>query len=158
VPAPPLAETHHLPKPPAAKTVSYDEASPAPSAALGADIVATPSPPLLAPAPPFAPLDPRPAASPTANSQPQVDDATMARLEQMRKRLEQLGAEHVFVEMLESGSFRFECRMLVDDRSRFTRPFEATAHDPLAAGEQVLRSVEAWRAAGSQSAALRLPQ
>jgi hypothetical protein len=39
--------------------------------------------------------------------------------------------------------------MLVDERSQFTRPFDASSFDPVAAGQQVLRDVEAWRLAAS---------
>jgi hypothetical protein len=82
-------------------------------------------------------------------AEPSIDEMTLARLQQIRQRLEDLGADYVIVEARESGGFRFHCRMLVDDRSRFTRPFEASAGDAVAAGEQVLREVEAWRTAGN---------
>jgi len=39
--------------------------------------------------------------------------------------------------------------MLVDANSRFTRLFEASSFDPVAAGQQVLRDVESWRSAAS---------
>ena len=39
-----------------------------------------------------------------------------------------------------------------DDRTRFTRPFEATSPDCIAAGEQVLREVETWRLAARENA------
>jgi hypothetical protein len=76
-----------------------------------------------------------------------IDDQAIARLQQIRQRLEQLGAEYVIVESLEGGRYRFHCRMLIDERSRFTKPFETSSFDPVAAGEQVLQSVQAWRAA-----------
>jgi hypothetical protein len=78
-----------------------------------------------------------------------LDERTMDRLQQIRQRLEQLGAEYVVVETQDSGRYRFHCRMLVDERSRFTRPFDATSFDAVAAGQQVLREVEAWRQAAN---------
>jgi hypothetical protein len=72
-------------------------------------------------------------------------------LQQIRGRLEELGADYLIVETTDGGGrYRFHCRMLVDARSRFTRPFEAESPDPLAAGEEVLRAVEAWRAKGQR--------
>lgn len=126
---------------------SYDEASPAASASEAAGFVQSMSPPLLAPTPEFAPLTPPNATPLAAAPEPKIDERMIARLHQIRQRLEQLGAEYVIVETQDSGSFRFHCRMLIDERSRFTRPFEASSFDPVAAGEQVLRGVEAWRAA-----------
>jgi hypothetical protein len=82
-----------------------------------------------------------------------VTEHTIARLQQIRQRLEDLGAEYVVVETTgDGGRYRFFCRMLVDQRSRFTRPFESSAFDPLAAGEQVLKDVETWRSAGRAAA------
>jgi hypothetical protein len=55
------------------------------------------------------------------------------------------------LEAQDGGRFRFHCRMIVDDRTRFTRPFEATTPDCVAAGEQVLREVENWRLAAREN-------
>jgi hypothetical protein len=71
------------------------------------------------------------------------------RLQQMRDRLEQLGAEYVLVDIQDSGRFRFHCRIIVDPLTRYTRAFDATSFDAIAAGEQVLRDVEKWRAAAA---------
>jgi hypothetical protein len=131
----------------------YFDASPAPPSPDGLDAAAASAPP-LAPPPVFAPLAPPPAQTPAPSPQPVVDEATIARLQQIRQRLEDLGADYVVVDALEgSAGYRCLCRMLVDPRSRFTRPFEATAGDPLAAGEQVLREVEAWRMAAVENRA-----
>jgi hypothetical protein len=81
----------------------------------------------------------------------------MARWQQIRDRLEQLGAESVFAEVQDSGRFRFHCRMLVDPRTRYTQPFDATSFDPLAAGEQVLSDVEKWRQAAASGPAVPTP-
>lgn len=106
-----------------------------------------PSPPQLAPVPSFEPLA-MPAQA-TEPIEPAIDPRTIARLQEIRDRLEQLGADYILVETAGDGRYRFHCRMLVDSRSPFTRPFEATSSDLLAAGEEVLRAVEAWRAGGA---------
>jgi hypothetical protein len=98
------------------------------------------SPPLLSTIPPFEPPAPAPA------DESKIDDRTIARLQQIRQRLEELGADHVIVETQGSGLYRFQCQMLVDERSRYTRPFEASGVDPIGAGERVLEAVENWRA------------
>jgi hypothetical protein len=86
--------------------------------------------------------------------EPKIDDRVIARLQQVRQRLEELGAEFVIAETVDGGArYRFHCRMLVDGRSRFTRPFEATSFDPVAAADQVLKEVETWRSAANSAAA-----
>jgi hypothetical protein len=136
----------------------FDEPSPAPQnlvqpaqltssfspAAVGNRYEA-PSPPALAPTPPFATPEVKGEASP----EPKIDERTIARLQLIRDRLEQLGAEYVLVDTQDSGRFRFHCRMLVDPRTRYTRPFDAASFDPIAAGEQVLAEVERWRSAAA---------
>ena len=102
------------------------------------------------PAPPtaFEPLLAPPAAPQASDEEVAIDDQTVARLQAVRTRLEELGADYVIVETTDvGGRFRFHCRMLVDGKSPFTRPFEAISPDPVAAGQQVLREVEAWRLA-----------
>lgn len=125
---------------------SYLEESPAAAVVRGLDGVAAAAPP-LAPVPVFSPVVPPAAIHAEAAEQP-IDAATIARLQQIRQRLEELGAEYVVVDTPENGrGYRCLCRMLVDPRSRFTRPFEAAGDDPLAVSEQVLREVEQWRSA-----------
>ncbi len=131
----------------------FDEPSPAPqsyvqqaSATSGYD---TAVPPPLAASPFMPAADTVPlAASP---AEPQIDERTIARLQQIRQRLEELGAEYVLVDTQESGRFRFHCRMIVDARTRATRSFEGASFDPVAAGEQVLGDVEKWRATPATS-------
>jgi hypothetical protein len=135
----------------------FDEPSPAAVGVVPAAFESAASPPPLAPAPQFAPPSPPAAAAISAAPEPKIDERTIVRLQQIRQRLEQLGAEYVIVETQDGGRFRFHCRMLLDQHSRFTRPFEAASFDCLAAGEQVLREVEAWRTAGSNPQA-NLPQ
>jgi hypothetical protein len=132
-----VAPLGHLEQGPAAEYL----AAAYPPRPQGLDAVGVGSP-VLAPTPAFAPEATVPAHN---TSEPAVTESTIARLHEIRQRLEQLGAEYVVVETTGGGSYRFHCRMLVDARSRFTRPFEATLGDPLAAGEEVLRAVEAWR-------------
>jgi hypothetical protein len=123
-----------------------DEPSPAAWALAGSPVEAPPTAPSFSPAPRFdLPSTTAPAHAP----EPKVDEQTIARLQQIRASLENLGAEYVVVEAQESGRFRFQCRMLVDANSRFTRLFEASSFDPVAAGQQVLRDVESWRSAAS---------
>lgn len=129
--------------------VRYDEPSPAAGISSAPNDLAF-SPPPLTPAPEFAiPSPPPQPATDGGASEPRIDERTIARLTEIRQKLEQLGAEYVIVETMDGGRFRFHCRMLVDDRSRFTRPFEASSFDCVAAGEQVLRDVEAWRLAAA---------
>lgn len=104
--------------------------------------------PPLAPLPAFEALTPSAVAAADSLPEDAIDEQTLAQLQQIRQRLEELGAEYVIVEATEStGRYRFHCRMTVDAKSPFTRPFESTSGDPLAAGQQVLREVEAWRTA-----------
>jgi hypothetical protein len=124
----------------------YDEPSPATGLAQPASYTMIDSPPLLAPALPFEPIVPPAAAA--AATESSVDNQQIAQLHGIRERLEELGADYVVVEVLDGPRYRFFCRMLVDERSRFTKPFEASAFDPVAAGREVLQNVEAWRAAG----------
>ena len=131
----------------------YDEASPA-TAHRGLDT--PPTPPALAPVPAFAPVAP-PAEPAPLHPETKIDERVIARLQQVRQRLEELGAEYVMAETVDNGArYRFHCRMLVDERSRFTRPFEATLFDPVAAADQVLREVETWRTA-ARDGTLRTP-
>src|SRR5438445_5721687 len=116
----PLANGHVLP-------VRFDEPSPATAVAVTSPASRPFSPPPLAPSPEFAPAPPPLTASRASSPATTLDERTMARLQQIRQRLEQLGADYVLVETQEGGRFRFHCRMLVDTRTRFTRPFEATS-------------------------------
>jgi len=86
-----------------------------------------------------------------AASEATIDDQTMAQLQHVRQRLEELGAEYVVVETTDgSGRYCFRCRVLVEPQSSYTRQFEATASDPLVAARQVLKDVEGWRSAAAQ--------
>jgi len=140
--APPLPQEPTAEKPSPIAQASYNEPSPAPATAFASDD----GPPQLAAAPQFDPL-PGPGSPLLPQPERRIDDQAIARLQRIRQRLEQLGAEYVLVESLEGGRYRFHCRMLIDERSRFTKPFEVASFDPVGAGEQVLESVEAWRAA-----------
>jgi hypothetical protein len=125
----------------------FDEPSPAPQSYVQQASAAGRYEPATAPplsASPFAPATVPPTSSPPA-AEPQIDERTITRLQQIRQRLEELGAEYVLVDTQDSGRFRFHCRMIVDNRSRATRAFEGASFDPVAAGEQVLGEVERWR-------------
>lgn len=113
-------------------------------------------PPPLSPVAAFEPLPLTHVAQSPDEAAAAIDDATLARLHEIRGRLEQLGADYVVVETTDgTGRYRFHCRMLIDRDSQFTRPFESVGVDPLAAGEAVLRDVEAWRTAAAASASTR---
>ena len=84
-----------------------------------------------------------------------IDESVLAKLQEIRARLEDLGADYVLLEATEdTGRYRFHCRMLVDDQTSYTRQFEADSTDPLAAAQQVLREIEAWRTAARPATTL----
>jgi len=144
--APPTSEALEPKHVSAVSPTRFDEPSPAAQvAAAGFESPAAPPPPQAPPQ--FAMPSPSPAATSGSTEAAPLDERIMERLQQIRQRLEHLGAEYVVVETQDSGRYRFHCRMLVDERTRFTRPFDATSFDPVAAGQQVLRDVEAWRLA-----------
>ena len=77
-----------------------------------------------------------------------LDQATAAKIDVVRSRLEELGAEYVRLEMSADGrEFHCLCHMLVGSDPDQIQPFEATRKDPVAAAQAVLSSVEAWRTA-----------
>jgi hypothetical protein len=128
-----------------ATTAAADPVDLGASSSAGLDDASAPP---LAPATAFGPLLTPAAAPQTADEEVPIDEQTVAQLQKVRTRLEELGADYVIVETTDAGGqFRFHCRMLVDANSPFTRPFEAISPDPVAAGQQVLREVEAWRLA-----------
>jgi hypothetical protein len=108
------------------------------------------SPPPLDPLPTFERLTTtvEPGAIRAAAHSP-LDDATAARLVRIRAELETLGAEYILLETSDAGgTYRFHCQIRVSDAAPYTREFEATAGDPLAAALRVLGEVSAWRTAG----------
>jgi hypothetical protein len=127
-----------------------DVAGPASAALLESRGIDSASSPPLAPQTTFDPLWTPARSTDAAAEEVTIDDRTIDQLQRIRLRLEELGADYVIVESTEfGGRFRFHCRVNVEPHSRFTRPFEAISLDPLAAGEQVLREVEAWRLAAA---------
>jgi hypothetical protein len=77
-----------------------------------------------------------------------LDLATAAKIDAVRGRLEELGAQYVRLEMSEDGrTFHCLCDMLLENGGGKTQPFEATRSDPVAAAQAVLANVEAWRIA-----------
>ena len=143
-----------------ASPASFDEIEPATTSRPtyeGLD-AATAVPPLLSGAPAFPPLvtttpDTAPPAATSAAQIGPLSDAAAARLQQIRKELERLGAEYMILETTQgTGTYRFACDIRVDERTRYTRPFEAIAADPLAAAEQVLTEVSSWQAASRTGA------
>jgi len=127
----------------------FAEAGPAAVGQGSRGLESSSTPPPLTPLPSFAPLvPPQPVAT---ELETKIDERTMAQLQEVRRRLEELGAEYVVVETIDgSGQYCFRCRMLVDPQSRLPHRFEATAADPIAAAQQVLRAVESWRSAAAE--------
>jgi hypothetical protein len=77
-----------------------------------------------------------------------LDEATAARIDVIRGRLEELGAQYVRLEMSADGrEFHCLCHMLVGNDPSNLQPFEAMRTDPVDAAQAVLTSVEAWRTA-----------
>jgi hypothetical protein len=68
----------------------------------------------------------------------------------LMNRLAELGAEEPHLTKWGSSGqlYRFCCRASVDTAPTITRHFEAVAAEPLAAVENVIAKVEAWRTAG----------
>lgn len=160
---PPVRESETTPSP---NTRTIADASPASLEVPLADesapstdaerIHASPPPP-LGRAPDFLPSAKAPRASsnssqPATNISP-LDQATAQKIDAVRSRLEELGADYVALEMSEDGrTFHCLCDMLLENRGGQTQPFEASRNDPVAAAEAVLASVEAWRKAESSPA------
>jgi hypothetical protein len=138
-----------------ASPASFDEVDPAiahrpPNQGLDAP---PPDLPPLSPLPVFPPLvstpEPQPPAKPQSTSQSRpLSEADTQRLIQNRTELERLGADYMVLETTDmTGSYRFHCDIRLDEQTRYTRPFEAIATEPLAAAEKVLAEVSAWRTA-----------
>ncbi len=108
------------------------------------------APPPFRQAPDFLPRMERPgpndpSADPAADIS-SLDEAAAQRIDAVRSRLEELGAEYVRLEMSEDGrTFHCQCDMLLDSETKETQPFEATRNDPVTAAEAVLAHVEEWR-------------
>jgi hypothetical protein len=72
-------------------------------------------------------------------------------LTQIRSALEGQGAEYILLETADgSASYRFHCQVRLSDDASYTREFEATAAEPVAAAERVLAEVSAWRTASRE--------
>lgn len=96
------------------------------------------------------PVEPAPEVGP-------LDQATAARIDAIRGRLEEHGAEYVRLEMSADGrEFHCLCHMLVGNDPSNIQPFEAVRKDPVDAVQAVLTSVESWRTA--ESAPVRSPK
>jgi hypothetical protein len=111
-------------------------------------------PPNLSPLPTYVPSSAPPAAQPSTPAD-KIDDAVVQRLEQIRTRLEALGATYMILEESGASNYRFLCNMQIDPRSMQVQAFHATSPSALEAAETVLRQVEGWRQA-AQSLGTRL--
>ena len=78
----------------------------------------------------------------------QMADGQFASIE---GRLRQLGATYYMLESWgdQEQLYRFYCRVAVGGNANYTRYFEATHFEPLAAMTEVLNQVETWRAASA---------
>lgn len=115
-----------------------------PQQTAGLDAVVS-APPLLSAPPTFA--NRLPARSNELASNPQLEPR--AYVQQVRQKLEELGAQYVVLEELDAGQrYRFSAQMQVSPRQPQVQPFEAVAADPVAAARIVLADVETWRTAG----------
>ncbi len=114
-----------------------------PGEPAGLDAVVA-APPLLSAPPAFA--NRLPARSNELASNPQLEPR--AYVQQVRQKLEELGAQYVVLEEIDAGQrYRFSAQMQVSPRQPQVRPFEAVAADPVAAARTVLADVETWRMA-----------
>ena len=122
-----------------------------PREAAGLDAVVS-APPLSMP-PSFASR--MPAQPNNLTRDPQLEP--FAYVQQVRQKLEQLGAQYVVLEELDAGQrYRFSVQMQVSPRATQVRPFEAVAADPVSAARTVLADVETWRTASLPAAAATL--
>lgn len=97
------------------------------------------------PAGPLVPVGAEPSGAPPATA-----TTPLAQSEPFASRfarLQELGAQYYLLETFgnQPGQFRFHAKLALTPNSAYTRPFEATAADPLTAVDQVLHEVEAWR-------------
>ena len=79
---------------------------------------------------------------------PKISNAG-SRFTPISRRLQELGADYLRLETLDAqgGQYRFQCRVSLAGNSAYSRPFEASAADPVEAMERVLKEVESWRGA-----------
>lgn len=106
---------------------------------------------------------PAPTVAPTGNSpyaaRPASGGGAAQRdpFSQMEHKLREYGATYYLLETWGNDGqlYRFHCRMAVGGDPNYTRHFEATDRDALAAMSEVLRQVEAWRSGQAQQPAAR---
>jgi hypothetical protein len=107
------------------------------------------APPRLSRTPDFPPRHERPDSSRETEEPADVgplDQATALKIDAIRGRLAELGAEYVRLELSADGrTYHCLCDMLLGGDPQETQAFEATRDDPVAAAEAVLAKVAAWR-------------
>lgn len=90
------------------------------------------------------PVSPAPPSPPSTEQFARPSDDPFAAVQ---KRLRDLGATYYLLESWGEGRhFRFHCRMAMAGSATYSRQFEATAAEPMAAMLAVLRQAEDWRA------------
>lgn len=81
---------------------------------------------------------------------PRRAEAAPSEFHEIQQRLQDLGSTYYRLETWSGRSqFRFHCRMAVRENSHYSRNFEATDADPMAAMRKVLEQVERWRASAA---------
>lgn len=95
-----------------------------------------------------------PAESPLGDAWPAVSspepEQPIDRFSQIQQRFRELGAVYSLLETWgdQGQLYRFYCRMAIGGNPDYTRYFEATDREPLAAMSGVLQQVENWRNSG----------
>ncbi len=86
-------------------------------------------------------------AMPAPTSQAIGRPDTLDQFRYIEKRLRDLGADYYLLENWgnQGECYRFHCRIAVANSSNFTKHFEATDSQPLAAMTRVLADAEAWQ-------------
>jgi hypothetical protein len=83
-----------------------------------------------------------------AASQPPLSAAVPERFVALQQRLRELGATYFLLESwgAQGQLYRFYCKIAIGGNTNYTRYFEATDSEPLAAMNKVVQQIEAWRA------------
>jgi hypothetical protein len=97
-----------------------------------------------------------PAANPTNNT-PTLPAAESGRMAMLMSRLGALGGidPHLATWGTSGNLYRFHCQATLRDSTRLTRHFESVASEPLAAVEDVVAKVQAWRTAQRDRSQIR---
>ena len=83
----------------------------------------------------------------TPGTSPLATAAPPSQFREVEQQLRQWGATYYLLEHWSNQGplYRFHCRMSIDGLKHYNRHFEAVAEDPVAAMQDVLEQVRAWR-------------